>query len=202
MKIIKGVTIKQLIEYEAEKDINALDELENYSMEVLIDIVMISNKLNYDTACDYIAKYIKQNTLSGAIIDLFSDIFGEIKSDGKNNVEIKTRSFTQLFMDFYNQIQTVDDNLTFKDFCDMNTLFMYRYCDGIKIRAINNKNQDLQSNYELVGMFGSMLAGKLKECPQIKEDGKLDKKNHLNKQIEQMRELKRLKEQGLINKEV
>lgn len=202
MKIIKGLTIKQLIEYEAEKDINALEELENYSMEVLIDIVMISNKLDYDNACEYITKYIRNSSLSDAIVDLFVDIFGEIKSDGKNNVEIKTRSFTQLFMDFYNQIQTVDDNLTFKDFCDMNTLFMYKYCDGIKIRVINNKNQDLQSNYELVGMFGSMLAGKLKECPQIKEDGKLDKKNHLNKQIEQMRELKRLKEQGLINKEV
>jgi len=202
MKIIKGLTIRQLMEYEAEKNINALDELENYNMDVVLDLIMISNKLNYEDACNYMEKYIQDNTYIDTVVDLFTDIFGEIKSDGENNVEIKNSSFTQLFMNFYNQIQTVDDILSFRDFCDMNTLFMYRYCDGIKIRAINNKNQDLQSNYELVGMFGSMLAGKLKECPQIKEDGKLDKKSHLNKQIEQMRELKRLKEQGLINKEV
>lgn len=50
---------------------------------------------------------------------------------------------------------------------------MYRYSDGLQKRYINKKNQELQSQYNSVGMFMSALAGKLKDCPQLDDTGKI-----------------------------
>ena len=64
---------------------------------------------------------------------------------------------------------------------------MYKYADGVQKRFISDKNQELQSQFSNAMMFGQMLAGKLKECPQLNEDGTL----HQKTLAEKIKEMKR-----------
>lgn len=202
MKVIKGLTIKQLMEYEAIKGVNALNKLENYDIEVICDIIKMSNNIDDDKCEEYVTSQIKEHGLMEFTILLFEDIFGKITHSNKNNVEIKERSFTELFNDFYNEIQAYDSSLSYSDFCGMNTLFMYKYCDGIKTRYIHNKNEQLRNNYEQAAMILSGLAGKLKECPQINENennqSTMSEVERIRK--EKQRQIEELKRQGFINK--
>ena len=63
---------------------------------------------------------------------------------------------------------------------------MYKYADGVQKRFISDKNQELQSQYSNAMMLRQMLAGKLKECPQLNEDGTLHKKT-LAEKIKEMK---------------
>ena len=195
MNIICGLTIKQLMEYEAVNNTNALLRLENYDIDIIYDIIKMSNKIDDDTCEEYVDGRIKEIGLMQLTVQIFEDIFGKIKSTNKNNVQIKERSFTELFNDFYNEIQAYDSSLSYSDFCNMNTLFMYKYCDGIKTRYIHNKNEQLKNNYEQAAMILSGLAGKLKECPQLDDNGNTKKKDPFDG-------LRKLKNKGLINEEV
>lgn len=204
MKVIKGLTIKQLMEYEAIKGVNALNKLENYDIEIICDIIKMSNNIDDDKCEEYVTSQIKEHGLMEFTILLFEDIFGRITHSNNNNVEIKERSFTELFNDFYNEIQAYDSSLSYSDFCGMNTLFMYKYCDGIKTRYIHNKNEQLRNNYEQAAMILSGLAGKLKDCPQLDEETGKQKKKSAKELADMLRaqrnkQLNMLKEQGLIN---
>ena len=202
MKIIRGLTIKQLMEYEALNDVNALNKLENYDIDIICNIIKLSNNIDDNKCEEYVTSKIKEYGLMTLTVLLLEDIFGKIEQSNKNNVEIKERSFTELFNDFYNEIQAYDSSLSYSDFCGMNTLFMYKYCDGIKTRYIHNKNEQLRNNYEQAAMILSGLAGKLKECPQINENG--TNRSTMSEveriRLEKQRQIEELKRQGFINK--
>ena len=59
----------------------------------------------------------------------------------------------------------------------MSTRYMYKYAEGIQKRYVFNKNKELRSEYDSVAMLMSALSGKLKECPQLNEDGTLHKQS-------------------------
>jgi hypothetical protein len=59
----------------------------------------------------------------------------------------------------------------------MSTRYLYKYAEGVKKRYVFNKNEELKSQYTNVAIFMQALGGKLKECPQLNEDGTLHKKS-------------------------
>lgn len=176
MKIIGAIKIIDIIEYEYIEHVNTLEELQNGSLFVVLDLIKIGNKCG-----DAEAESILNSALTSMNVEeLFEEVAYELIGDKSDNedecVEHSSfSSFSELLDTFYNQLQVVDDKLSISDFHNMSTKYMYKYAEGVHKRYIYSKNEQLRSQYENVAMFMSALAGKLKDCPQLNEDGSLHK---------------------------
>ena len=176
MRICSEFIIKDLFDYMISNDIDILDELESCNIFVMIDLIKMGNKCNEEEAEVILSKYIDEYGLEEVIEELAYEVIGnrpDKNSKTQNTEEFK--SFSDILESFYNDIQAIDSNLSISEFMNMSTRYMYRYADGLQKRYINNKNQELQSQFMNAMIIGSMLAGKLKECPQLDDNGSLHK---------------------------
>ncbi len=176
MKLTKEFIIKDILDYEINEDINIIEELQSFNLFVVFDLLMIGNKCNYEEA-EYIFKNaINEMSLDELINQLAYELIGKKpEEDEECNDSNKFSSFSEILENYYNEIQTVDKNLSLNDLWNISTRYMYVYADGLKSRYVHNKNMELQSQYSNVAMFMSALSGKLKECPQLNEDCSLKK---------------------------
>lgn len=188
MQICKEFIIREVLDYELNNDINIFDELSQANLFIILDLIKLGNKCDDAEAESIFNRAVEEYGYDEAVKELAYELIGRRPDDNeKNNVDKKYSSFSEVLEDFYNNIQTVDKNFGLSEFWNISTRYMYKYADGVQKRFISDKNQELQSQYSNAMMFGQMLAGKLKECPQLNEDGTL----HQKTLAEKIKEMKR-----------
>lgn len=174
MEIVKEFKIRDILNYELTEDINLFDELEQGELFVIQDLIKLGNNCDDEKANEILDKALDNYSLTEIVETISKCLIGKQAEKNEETVDrSEYKSFSDILEEFYSQIQTVDNTLSFGDFLDMSTRYMYRYSDGLQKRYINKKNQELQSQYNSVGMFMSALAGKLKDCPQLDDTGKI-----------------------------
>lgn len=177
MQICKEFIIREVLDYELNNDINIFDELSQANLFIILDLIKLGNKCDDAEAESIFNRAVDEYGYDETVKELAYELIGRRPDDNeKNNVDKKYSSFSEVLEDFYNNIQTVDKNFGLSEFWNISTRYMYKYADGVQKRFISDKNQELQSQFSNAMMFGQMLAGKLKECPQLNEDGTLHKK--------------------------
>lgn len=188
MQICKEFIIREVLDYELNNDINIFDELSQANLFIILDLIKLGNKCDDAEAESIFNKAVEEYGYDEAVKELAYELIGRRPDeDEKNNVDKKYSSFSEVLEDFYNNIQSVDKNFGLSEFWNISTRYMYKYADGVQKRFISDKNQELQSQFSNAMMFGQMLAGKLKECPQLNEDGTL----HQKTLAEKIKEMKR-----------
>lgn len=188
MQICKEFIIREVLDYELNNDINIFDELSQANLFIILDLIKLGNKCDDAEAESIFNKAVEEYGYDETVKELAYELIGRRPDDNeKNNVDKKYSSFSEVLEDFYNNIQTVDKNFGLSEFWNISTRYMYKYADGVQKRFISDKNQELQSQFSNAMMFGQMLAGKLKECPQLNEDGTL----HQKTLAEKIKEMKR-----------
>lgn len=188
MQICKEFIIREVLDYELNNDINIFDELSQANLFIILDLIKLGNKCDDAEAESIFNKAVEEYGYDEAVKELAYELIGRRPDDNeKNNVDKNYSSFSEVLEDFYNNIQTVDKNFGLSEFWNISTRYMYKYADGVQKRFISDKNQELQSQFSNAMMFGQMLAGKLKECPQLNEDGTL----HQKTLAEKIKEMKR-----------
>lgn len=188
MQICKEFIIREVLDYELNNDINIFDELSQANLFIILDLIKLGNKCDDAEAESIFNKAVEEYGYDEAVKELAYELIGRRPDENeKNNVDKNYSSFSEVLEDFYNNIQTVDKNFGLSEFWNISTRYMYKYADGVQKRFISDKNQELQSQFSNAMMFGQMLAGKLKECPQLNEDGTL----HQKTLAEKIKEMKR-----------
>lgn len=188
MQICKEFIIREVLDYELNNDINIFDELSQANLFIILDLIKLGNKCDDAEAESIFNKAVEEYGYDEAVKELAYELIGRRPDENeKNNVDKKYSSFSEVLEDFYNSIQAVDKNFGLSEFWNISTRYMYKYADGVQKRFISDKNQELQSQFSNAMMFGQMLAGKLKECPQLNEDGTL----HQKTLAEKIKEMKR-----------
>lgn len=187
MQICKEFIIREVLDYELNNDINIFDELSQANLFIILDLIKLGNKCDDAEAESIFNKAVEEYGYDEAVKEIAYELIGRRPDeDEKNNVDKNYSSFSEVLEDFYNNIQSVDKNFGLSEFWNISTRYMYKYADGVQKRFISDKNQELQSQFSNAMMFGQMLAGKLKECPQLNEDGTLHKKT-LAEKIKEMK---------------
>ena len=188
MQICKEFIIREVLDYELNNDINIFDELSQANLFIILDLIKLGNKCDDAEAESIFNKAVEEYGYDEAVKELAYELIGRRPDeDEKNNIDKNYSSFSEVLEDFYNNIQSVDKNFGLSEFWNISTRYMYKYADGVQKRFISDKNQELQSQFSNAMMFGQMLAGKLKECPQLNEDGTL----HQKTLAEKIKEMKR-----------
>ena len=178
MNICKEFLVKDIIKYELENDVNILEELSFCNFSIVADVISMGCKISEEEALDKLGELLKNYEITEIVKMLAYEIIGNEPSKENDNVDqSEFSSFSDVLENFYSEIQTVDKNLGLSEFQNISTRYMYKYAEGLKKRYVFNKNQEYQSQYSNVAMFMSALAGKLKECPQLNEDGTLHTKS-------------------------
>lgn len=177
MRLTKEFIIKDILNYESTEDINIINELQNLSLDVVIDLIKIGNQCSYERALEIYDEASKEMDLQGIVEQLAVELIGREPDDNNDkNIDNKEfKSLSDIFENFYNELQTVDEKLTLTEFWSLSTRYMYRYADGVKQRYIFDKNKKLRDDYDYIAMFSSALNGKLKKCPQLNADGTVHK---------------------------
>lgn len=182
MKLCKEFIIKDILEYEIQNDMNIINELTNLNLDVVIDLLMIGNKILFEEACEILDRELENRELTDIIKQLFEEIIGRVPENNEPTMKSnEVDSLSDVLSKFYNEIQTLDEKLDINTFWNMSTSFMYKYGDGVKERYIYNTNKQLRDNYTSIGMFMSAFAGKLKKCPQIEENGEKKEQSLIDK---------------------
>jgi hypothetical protein len=176
MRVCKEFRVLDLIDYEMLNGISILDELSFGSTFILFDMVKLGNNCDDEQAQIIIDKSFEEIGYEETFKEVFYEIIGKYPDNSDDTYEDDSiHTFSELFEQYFSSIQCVDSSLTYHDFLNMNTRYVHRYANNIKDRFIFNKNMEIQSQYFNVVMFMSALAGKLKDCPQLDEDGTLHK---------------------------
>lgn len=191
MNICKEFIIKDILAYEMNNDINIFEELSQGNLFIIIDLIKLGNKCDDAEAESILNKSVDEIGFDETVKELAYELIGK-RPDEKDEVTNSKNysSFTEVLEDFYDNIQSVDKNFGLSEFWEISTRYLYKYSDGVKKRYVNDKNLELQSQFSNAIMIGQMLSGKLKECPQLNEDGTLHKDSLADK-------LKKLKMGGL-----
>lgn len=191
MNMCKEFIIKDVLAYELDNDINIFEELSQGNLFIILDLIKLGNKCDDAEAESILNKSVDEIGFDETVKELAYELIGK-RPDEKDEVvdSKKYTSFTEVLEDFYDNIQTVDKNFGLNEFWGISTRYLYKYSEGVKKRYVNDKNLELQSQFSNAMMIGQMLSGKLKECPQLNEDGTLHKDSLADK-------IKKLKMGGL-----
>lgn len=182
MNICKEFIIREVLDYELNNDINIFDELAQANLFIILDLIQLGNKCDDAEAESILNRAIEEYGFNETVKKLAYELIG--KEPGEEDQKQDTKnysSFSEVLEEFYNSIQTVDHNFGLNEFWNISTRYMYKYADGVQKRFINDKNIELQSQFTNAILVGQMLAGKLKECPQLNEDGTIKQKTLLDK---------------------
>lgn len=187
MSLCKEFIVKEVLDYELNNDMNILEELSQGNLFIIIDLIKLGNHCDDAEAESILNKSIEEIGYEKTVEELAYELIGRKPDENEETTDSKKySSFSEVLEDFYDSVQTVDKNFGLSEFWNISTKYLFKYADGVQKRYISDKNQELQAQYSNVVMFGQMLAGKLKECPQLNEDGTLHKKS-LAEQIKEMR---------------
>lgn len=166
--------IKDLISYEEINDTDILKNLQFGEIDTVIDLIAIGLGCDVDEAVKMLDNALQTHTLIEIIENIAWCLVGkqEVKEDTPKVDKNEYKSLTDIFEGMYQQLQIVD-GLGLADFFNMSTRYLYKYANGVQKRYILKKNEELQSQYSNISMMVSALGGKLRECPQLDETGKI-----------------------------
>lgn len=174
--LVKEFIIKDILDYEILNDINILEELGAGNLFIVHDLIKLSNKCTDEDADKLLEEYLNKYGFDNLFEMMITELIGRSadKDNDKNNIK-QYKSFSDVLEDFYNQIQSIDKNLSLSDFWNISTRYMYKYSDGLKDRFILNLNKQSQESFINAENFIGLLFGKLKEPLYFNEDGKVCK---------------------------
>lgn len=193
MQITNGFKIKDIIEYETINKVDIRKQLSHGDFTVVIELIAKGNSVTTDDAMEQFKELIKSYTYEEIVQELAIEVFGRQAESDDEIVDSNNKSFTEILTSFYNEIQTLDNNLSISEFMGMNTSFMYKYAEGIKSRYIFNKNKELRDEFENIAMLMGVLDGKIKKAPQVKESDFKTAKQIKEERIQEMRERRQQK---------
>ena len=174
--LFRDFYIKDIIGYEEVEQVSLLEELAHCSIDVIIDLISISNKIDVESSIKLLEDVLKNNDITYVLKELNIALVGKTVEDEKEAVNKKEyNSYTEILLDFYRQIQRVD-TLSLSDFLNMTTKMMYKYCDGLNERYIVSLNKSMQDNFNNACILSGVMFGSLKEVPQFNMDGSIHKK--------------------------
>jgi hypothetical protein len=175
MQLAKEFLIGDIWDYEIN-NVNILEELGQLNLFMVIDLIEMGNKCDAEMAESLLNKYLKEMTLEQIAEELTYEVIGNKPSENKeDNIENKWTTFSDVLWSFFNQLQSLDSNLSISEFRSMSTKSMYKYAEGVKERYINSMNLELEKIFVDKVMLGQSMSGKLKECPRLDPDGSLHK---------------------------
>lgn len=182
MKICKEFIIKNLFDYMILNEIDILEEIGYCNLSVMTDVVKIGNNCSDEEAEDILYTAIEEYGIEAVAEELAYEVIGHRPEENeKKQSSNEFHSFSDVLESFYNDVQSIDSNLSISEFMSMSTRYVYRYANGLQKRCLNNENKELRNDYRLVCMFFAALSGKLKECPQLNEDGSLKEEDEIEK---------------------
>lgn len=172
--LIKEFIIKDIINYELVNDVNILEELSYGNFDIVLDVIKLGLKCSDEDALKLLEEYIDKYGYEQTIKYLAYDLIGKEPSDTDDKTDVSDyKSFSDILETFYNEIQTVDKNLSLSDFWNISTRYMYRYAEGLKSRYTFNLNQQSKEQFLNAETFLGLLFGKLKKPLQFDENGKV-----------------------------
>lgn len=192
MNIVKNFIVKDLINYEQNNNINIITELKNGEYTVIVDLLAIGNNIDINEAIGLFQKLIKNYEYIDIVKSLSISIFGENNNSDNGYVDTTNKTLSDILMDFYNEIHTIDD-LDINSFLNMNTTSIYKYAEGVKQRYIYNINNRRREAFESAQIDTGVKFGGLKEVPLVSEDTFMSKADKKAKWLEERR-----REQGII----
>lgn len=192
MNIVKNFIVKDLINYEQNNNINIITELKNGEYTVIVDLLAIGNNIDINEAIGLFQELIKNYEYIDIVKSLSISIFGENNNSDNGYVDTTNKTLSDILMDFYNEIHTVDD-LDINSFLNMNTTSIYKYAEGVKQRYIYNINNRRREAFESAQIDAGVKYGGLKEVPLVSEDTFMSKAEKKAKWLEERR-----REQGII----
>lgn len=170
--LIKEFIIKDIINYELVNDVNILEELSYGNFDIVLDVIKLGIKCSDEDALKLLEEYIDKYGYEQTIKYLAYDLIGKEPSDTDDKTDVSDyKSFSDILETFYNEIQTVDKNLSLSDFWNISTRYMYRYAEGLKSRYTFNLNQQSKEQFLNAETFLGLLFGKLKKPLQFDENG-------------------------------
>ena len=185
MRLTKKFSVKDILDYELENDLSIIEELQNGSLFILIDLIKLGNNCDDAEAESILDKALNEMSYTEVIEELAYELIGKRPDENDEVIESNNiTTFSDVLENFYSEIQTVDERLSLSEFWSMSPKEIYKYADGLKKRYINNKNREMQSQYTNVVMFMGALAGKLKDCPVLDDNGNIKKKTVMDKLLD------------------
>lgn len=170
--LIKEFIIKDIINYELVNDVNILEELSYGNFDIVLDVIKLGIKCSDEDALKLLEEYIDKYGYEQTIKYLAYDLIGKEPSDTDDKTDVSDyKLFSDILETFYNEIQTVDKNLSLSDFWNISTRYMYRYAEGLKSRYTFNLNQQSKEQFLNAETFLGLLFGKLKKPLQFDENG-------------------------------
>ena len=171
MRLTKGFTVGDIIEYEITEDINILEEFRYGNTDIVISCLMLGNKCNLEDACKIFADANKEYELVKIIEVLITEIVGKQVEKTENTEEQKEiKTLSDMLLESYAEIQTYDNRLDFNSFLNMSTKLLWKYAEIVRKIYINNENKRLKDTWEQINMLFGMFTGELKKCPEIGND--------------------------------
>lgn len=168
--IAKEFIIKDIMDYMIDNDVDPIIELEHYSYDTILDLIMLGCKCSFNDAYDIYVNSIYKNGYDKTYEYIAYDLIGSRPSeDNKNNVDKNKLTYLEILEKFFNELQTVDNNFTLSEYLNMNTRFMYKYAEGIKHRYINTLNNKNEEQFRNATTFLGILFGKIKKPLKINE---------------------------------
>lgn len=169
MNIVKNFIVKDLINYEQNNNINIITEIKNGEYSVIIDLLSIGNNIDINEAIGLFQELLKNYSYIDIVKSLSISIFGENNNSDNGYVDTTNKTLSDILMDFYNEIHTIDD-LDISSFLNMNTTSIYKYAEGVKQRYIYNINNRRREAFESAQIDAGVKFGGLKEVPLISEE--------------------------------
>lgn len=171
MLVVKEFIIKDIINYETLNDVNILEELEQGELYVILDLIMMGNKCQYEEAECIFRQALESIGLTEIINKIAECLVGEKTENEDQTVDRnKYKNFSDILLEFFEQLQIVDDTISYSDFMNMSTQMMYKYANGVQKRYINERNVAYRESFENAVILLGALSGKVKEPPQISEN--------------------------------
>jgi hypothetical protein len=169
-------------------DVDILKELQHREVYVIIDMIAIGNKCSEGDAVDIFEGLIDKYSIDDIVTELSYEIIGK-QPDSKevDTVDNNEKSYKDILIDFYNELQTYDNKLGLTEFLNMNTSFMYKYSEGVKSRYINVQNKKYKDDFESAEILAGAIFGKLKKPPKVTEDDFKTPKQRKEDRINEMR---------------
>lgn len=181
MNLVNNYKIREILDYE-EKGLNIIEELSCLNIDVIIDMIKLGNHCSVEEAEDILKINYEKYTLEEIAEELVYSIVGRRAENGEETYnENDAISFSDILNKYYDDIAALDSKLNISEFWEMSTSYLHKYADGVGKRFVKEKNMQIRMQYNMIGMFMQALAGKLKQCPELKENGQLEYNDLISK---------------------
>ena len=173
-----------IINYERNNNISILKELCNLSICTLADMVMIGANVDMDDAYNIIDCMFEDQGIERTFINICYDIIGiNSENEETSNSNVENNSLTEIFEHIYFEIKKYDNTITLSEYMNMDTRYVFKYCEQLKDKIIDDFNNRSADNFRQATTLLGVLFGKLNKPIKIENENNVlsteDVKNKL-----------------------